>query len=102
MPVVSIAAGGLASSSTSVRRWGTAAGERHHVIDPRTGSSADTPWRTVSVAAASCFDANTASTAAIVFGTRAPDWLEQRRLPARLVARDGSITVVGGWPTEEH
>jgi thiamine biosynthesis lipoprotein len=100
MPVVAIASGGLASSSTTVRRWRTSDGERHHVIDPRTGTSAETPWQTVSVAAASCFDANTASTAAIVFGHDAPRWLDERSLPARLVGEDGSVTTVGGWPAE--
>jgi thiamine biosynthesis lipoprotein len=100
MPVVSITAGGLATSSTLVRRWSTAAGERHHVIDPRTGSSAATPWRTVTVAAESCFDANTASTAALIFGSEALAWLAQRNLPGRLVHNDDSVTVVGGWPGE--
>ena len=28
-------------------------------------------------------------------------WLTERGLPARLVARDGSVTVVGGWPEGE-
>ena len=64
------------------------------------GAPAETPWRTVSVAAASCVDANTASTAAIVLGDEAPDWLAQRRLPARLVRNDGSVVCVAGWPSE--
>ena len=55
-------------------------------------------WRTVSVAAASCVDANTASTAAIVRGASAPRWLASLGLPARLVAPDGSILTVGAWP----
>jgi thiamine biosynthesis lipoprotein len=97
---VSIRSGGLATSSTAVRRWATANGEAHHIIDPQTGVPAVTPWRTVSVAAASCVDANTASTAAIVFGADAPAWLEDRRLPARLVRVDGFVVRTGGWPIE--
>jgi thiamine biosynthesis lipoprotein len=54
----------------------------------------------VSVAAASCVDANVAATAAVVLGEDAPAWLEERRLPARAVRRDGSIVVTGGWPEE--
>jgi thiamine biosynthesis lipoprotein len=99
-PVVSIARGGLASSGTSVRRWTTAGGHLHHIVDPRTGRPADTPWRTVSVAAGSCVDANAASTAAVVLGDRAPAWLEEARLPARLAAEDGRVTTVAGWPAE--
>jgi thiamine biosynthesis lipoprotein len=44
----------------------------------------------VSVAAASCVDANVASTAAILRGERAIAWLDELRLPARLVRHDGS------------
>jgi thiamine biosynthesis lipoprotein len=99
-PVVSIVEGGLASSGTCVRRWTTAGGELHHIVDPRTGRPADTPWRTVSVAAGSCVDANAASTAAVVLGDRAPAWLEAASLPARLVAEDGRVTTVAAWPAE--
>jgi thiamine biosynthesis lipoprotein len=95
---VTLASGGLATSSTAVRRWGAG---RHHIIDPRTGAPARTPWRTVSVAAASCVDANTASTAAIVLGAAAREWLAERRLPARLVAVDGTRAALGGWPQQE-
>jgi thiamine biosynthesis lipoprotein len=72
----------------------------HHVVDPRTGGPAEEVWRTVSVAAASCVDANTASTAAIVRGVRAAEWLARLELPARLVGRDGSVLCVGGWPPQ--
>jgi thiamine biosynthesis lipoprotein len=99
-PAVAIRSGGLATSGTCVRTWATATGRAHHVIDPRTGVSAETPWRTVSVAAASCVDANTASTAAIVLGDEAPNWLAQRRLPGRLVRNDGSVVCVAGWPSD--
>lgn len=92
--VVRIAGGGLATSSTAVRAWPGG----HHIIDPATGAPADSPWRTVTVAACSCLAANTASTAAIVLGERAPAWLGERGLPARLVARDDAITRVAGWP----
>ncbi len=73
----------------------------HHIIDPRTGTPADGPWRTVTVAAASCAEANAAATAAIVAGADAPGWLADHGLPARLITRDGQITRTGGWPEEE-
>jgi thiamine biosynthesis lipoprotein len=98
---VSLAAGGLASSGTRVRRWNTAAGELHHILDPRTGAPAAGPWTTVSVAAESCLDANAASTAAIVLGDAAPVWLADRRLPSRLARMDGRVLAVAGWPEEQ-
>jgi len=100
-PTVSVRSGGLATSGTCVRNWATSSGRAHHIIDPRTGIPAVTPWRTVSVAAASCVDANTASTAAIVLGDTAPEWLAARRLPARLVHEDGEVVRVAGWPEEQ-
>jgi thiamine biosynthesis lipoprotein len=72
----------------------------HHIIAPGTGLPADSCWRTVSVAAATCVDANTASTAAILRGERAPQWLDGLRLPARLVRHDGTTIIVGGWPAD--
>ncbi len=99
-PTVALVAGGLASSGTTVRRWRSADAELHHIVDPRTGRPALTPWRTVSVAASTCVDANSAGTAAVVLGDDAPDWLADRGLPARLVPQDGPAVCVGGWPPE--
>ena len=96
---VAISSGGLATSSTTVRTW-TVGGRRvHHIIDPATGEPARSCWRTVSVAAASCIDANIASTAAIIRGTAAPGWLNAAGLPARLVREDGTVQTTAGWPT---
>jgi thiamine biosynthesis lipoprotein len=52
------------------------------------------------VTAASCVDANAASTAAVIRGERAPHWLASLRLPARLVRGDGTALAVAGWPAE--
>jgi thiamine biosynthesis lipoprotein len=99
---VCVHAGGLATSSITTRTWLRGGYELHHIVDPATGLPSRGPWRTVSVAAASCVDANTASTAALVLGATAPSWLRDRQLPARLVHRDGSTVVVAGWPREER
>ena len=95
---VMIRDGALATSSTMIRSWQRGGISLHHIIAPGTGLPADSCWRTVSVAAATCVDANTASTAAILRGERAADWLDGLRLPARLVHHDGTTVTVGGWP----
>jgi thiamine biosynthesis lipoprotein len=95
---VSIEGGGLATSSTTTRRWRRGGEVLHHVVNPATRLPASGPWRTVSVAAANCVDANTAATAALVIGAGAPEWLEAQGLPARLVAGDGTVLAVAGWP----
>lgn len=100
-PVVALAVGGLATSSSVVRSWRTDRGEAHHVLDPRTALPAVTPWRTVTVAGASCVDANVAATGALVAGASAPAWLGGRGVHARLVAHGGDVVLVGGWPADE-
>jgi thiamine biosynthesis lipoprotein len=96
--LVHIAGGGLATSSVTTRRWSHAGAVRHHILDPRTGEPVDGRWRTVSVLAATCAAANTASTAAIVLDGEAPAWLSDHGLAARLVSHSGDMHVLGGWP----
>jgi len=97
-PVVAIRRGGLATSSSSVRRWRMAGAEAHHVFDPRTGAPAESDWRTVTATGATCVAANVAATLGIVAGSAAQGWLEQRGIPARVVRRDGSVILLGAWP----
>ena len=98
---VTIRSGGLATSSTTVRTWTGSGGQRaHHIINPATGEPARSCWRTVSVAAGNCVDANTASTAAIIRSAAALPWLRDAGLPARLVREDGSVETTAGWPRD--
>jgi thiamine biosynthesis lipoprotein len=99
-PVVAVRDGALATSSTTVRQWRARGELVHHLIDPRTGRPAAGPWRTATVVAADCVTANTAATAAIILGDDATAWLEQRHLPSRLVAHDGSVSYIAGWPAD--
>lgn len=94
---VLLRSGGLATSGTTARRWTRGGTVLHHIVDPRTGMPAGETWSAVSVVAASCVDANIASTAAIVLGDAAPSWLVQQGLPARLCAPSGTVRHVGGW-----
>jgi thiamine biosynthesis lipoprotein ApbE len=96
--VIAVRDGAVATSSTTVRTWRRASVVVHHLIDPRTGLPARSPWRTVSVAAATCVDANAAATAGLIRGLDAPEWLDGLGLAARFVAQDGTVVRVGGWP----
>lgn len=95
---ISIRSGGVATSSTTVRRWSHEGQTRHHIIDPTTGAPVARTWRTVSVAAGTCLDANIAGTAALIRAGSASAWLEQLRLPARLVSDEDAVRLVSGWP----
>lgn len=89
----------MTTSSTQLRTWVTTDGPAHHVVDPRTGTTAPAVWGQVTVVAGSALEANTASTASLVLGAEAPAWLERHRLPARLDGVHGGVVTTAGWPT---
>lgn len=90
----------VATSSTLRRQWTHKGRSVHHIIDPRTGEPAARHWRTVTVVARRCIDANTLTTGAIVKGAAGQHWIESTGLPARLVAADGTVVGLGGWPQD--
>jgi thiamine biosynthesis lipoprotein len=97
---IRLRSGGLATSSTTARRWRAGGEEVHHLLDPATGRPVTGEVRTASVTAGSCLDANIASTAAIVRGRRAIPWLTSLRLPSRLVITSAAAIHLAGWPGE--
>lgn len=92
--------GAVATSSTIHRRWTHDGRTLHRVVDPRTGLPATTRWRTVTVAAATCVEANTATTACVVRGDAAIGWLRELGLPARLVDDERRVHTLNGWPSD--
>lgn len=96
--MVRLRRGGVATSSVTCRVWRRGGVALHHIVDPSTGRPATGPWRTASVAAPSCAEANAASTAALVAGASAEGFLTTTGLPARLVAWDDTVRLIGGWP----
>ena len=96
--LITLGSGGLATSSSQVRRWSTGGVQQHHLVDPRTGRPTAGPWRTVTATGPTCVAANIASTAAVVLGTDAVAWLGAREVDARLVDTDGRVTRLGSWP----
>ncbi len=90
--------GGVATSTTVHRTWTSGGRVQHHLLDPTTGVPVRPTWRTATVRAESCVQANAASTAALVLGERAESWLADRGTPARLVDRRGRVRTQGTWP----
>jgi FAD:protein FMN transferase len=90
----------MATSSTTSRSWRRGDRLLHHVLDPRTCLPASFVWRSVTVAAGLCVDANILTTAALVRGQQALPWLDGLGVPARLVDYAGHVHVLGGWPQE--
>ena len=63
---INLHSGALATSSTLRRRWRTATGTAHHVIDPRTGRSTGGPLVACSVVAGEAWWAEALATALLV------------------------------------
>ena len=100
--VVAIRQGGLASSSTAVRKWTVGSETVHHIIDPSTGNCSSPYWTLVSATGTSCVDANALTTAAVVWGAKAVERLRAFDQAVRLVRHDGEVLVLGGWPGDEE
>lgn len=94
--------GGVATSGTTTRTWRQGDRIVHHIVVPETGDMAPVHWQTASAVAASCVDANTLTTAAIVRGAAALPFLSGTGCPMRLIETDGTVTLLGGWPKDEE
>jgi FAD:protein FMN transferase len=97
--IIGLGGGGIATSSTRGRSWPTSSGISHHLIDPQSGVPVAGPYRTATVMASSCVEANSLSTAALVWGSEAPDRLSA--YAARLVTDDGRVVTTSAWPGHE-
>jgi len=93
---------GVATSSRVIRAWRAGGKPQNHIINPFSGDCANGPYGSASVVAASCAEANSFSTAALVWGEEASYYIAQAGLAARLVRINGTIDLVGAWPREEQ
>lgn len=89
--------GALATSSSATRRWLSGGEPQHHLIDPRTGRPATSPWEQVTVCGATCVAADVGAKAAFLLGDDGPAWLDERGMPGRFVRHDGSLEHNRAW-----
>ncbi|HEY0416217.1 MAG TPA: FAD:protein FMN transferase [Gaiellaceae bacterium] len=94
---IALHGGGLATSSVGRRRWLADGEPQNHLIDPRTGRPTTSPWRDVTVVAATCLVADVAAKAALLLGAAGPAWLDSRRLAGRFVGHDGRVVLSAAW-----
>jgi thiamine biosynthesis lipoprotein len=100
--LVRLRCGALATSSIGGRRWQRGDRMLHHVIDPRTGTSADTDLYAVTVHAPDAMTADVAAKVVLVLGSGSGTaYLLRRGLSALLTATDGREMVVGDFPDQE-
>ncbi|MGB6057430.1 MAG: FAD:protein FMN transferase [Microthrixaceae bacterium] len=89
---VTVDRGGVATSSTRTRRWNHNGRVRHHVIDPFSGTEADTDLAAVTVFSTSGWQAEAFATAAIL-GSSANvlDYLDSHDLTGLAITTEGTV-----------
>ena len=65
-PALALAHGAVATTSRALRTWRRGTAVEHHVIDPRTGNPAQTPWISATVIAGRAVDAEPLAKAALL------------------------------------
>lgn len=96
--IVLCGTGGVATSSVQHRTWLWHGLPVHHLLHPISGLPVRSRWTHATVIGASCVQANTWSTAALVAGEAAPDLLRRHGITARLVDRRHRVCTTGAWP----
>jgi FAD:protein FMN transferase len=94
---ISLVRGALATSGTDRRRWLRGGRTQHHLIDPGTGSPAESPWEQVTVCGLSCLGADVAAKAAFLLRAGGPAWLDVRGIPGRFITAAGDVLVNRAW-----
>ena len=94
---VSLVRGALATSGVDRRSWLRGGERQHHLIDPRKGRPARSPWEQVTVCGSTCVGADVAAKAAFLLGHAGPAWLDALGLPGRFVAAGGVVRVNRAW-----
>ncbi len=85
-----VRSGSVATSSVAKRKWHQAGVLRHHIIDPRTGEPAQSPWLSVTVLAPSATEAEAFAKACLIGGPQlAPQLVEGRPGVAYLAVDHG-------------
>lgn len=96
--VVRLGRGGLATSSTSRRRWRAGGRDAHHLIDPRTGKPAEGPVVSATAVARTAVLAEAAAKAILIHGSDGLAWAAGQPWVggALVVWEDGAVFATTG------
>jgi thiamine biosynthesis lipoprotein len=95
---IALAEGAVMTSSVYHRRWTRANRPVHHIIDPRSGSPAQSDVATATVIAADATYAEAGAKVAVILGVHAGlAWLSARGLPTLIVDHAGQVHTNNEW-----
>ncbi len=91
--------GGLATSSSTRRRWNVGGTEVHHIIDPRRMAPATSPVFSATVTAVTAVEAEAGAKAVLLHGADGLAWAEKQDWigAALVVWHDGNVYATTGW-----
>ena len=91
--------GAMATSGIARRHWQQGRQQRHHLLDPRTGVSAQSGLWSVTAVAARCEQAEVAAKVAFILGMeQGTDFLRAHGFAGLLVREEGRWETVAPWP----
>lgn len=95
---IALAEGAVMTSSVYRRRWQRANRPVHHIIDPRSGSPAQSDVATATVIAADAAYAEAGAKVAVILGVHdGLAWLSARGLPALIIDHAGTVHANPEW-----
>ncbi len=100
--VLHVGPGAVATSSITKRRWRQGGEEHHHLIDPRTGKSAEAEWLSVTVVDARAAAAEVLAKAVLIAGSRGLDELAESFGPLAFIAVDRNGQLWGSERSREY
>jgi thiamine biosynthesis lipoprotein len=88
LAILQVGPGAMATSSVIKRRWQQGSHARHHLIDPRSGEPAHSPWASVTVITHSATAAEVLAKALLIAGAAGADALMARHATSAFIAVD--------------
>jgi FAD:protein FMN transferase len=101
LAVLNLQPGSLATSSVTRRRWLQGGQPRHHIIDPRTGASAEVSWLSISVYAQKATQAEAFAKALLIAGPTQAGQLAARLQGLYYIAVNPDGSLVSSQASEE-
>jgi len=93
--------GAVTTSTVVKRKWKQGETSRHHLIDPRTGESAETDWLSVTVVAPHADMAEVFAKTLLIAGSRGADRIAQNAPEISYLAVDGEGKIWGSLESLE-
>jgi thiamine biosynthesis lipoprotein len=102
LATLTLRSGSLATSSVAKRTWRQDGHKKHHIIDPRTGMPAESPWLSVTVIAPSATEAEAFAKACLIGGPQLAQQLVESRPGLAYLAVDKSGQLHGSIHLQEY